>query len=459
MQPTEALLRQIPNVDRLLKNEMVADSGLYRYEVTDALRTVLADLRNRLLAGEIDKIPEDDAIIRNAIELAVLNTHKGIRRVINGAGVILHSNLGRACLSKTAAEAVKETAAEYCTLEYDTEKGLRGSRTGHIEEELRSLTGCEAALVVNNNAAAMLLILTQIASGGNVVISRGELVEIGGGFRVPDIISQCGCLLHEVGTTNKTRLSDYEQAIDNDTRALLKVHASNFRIVGFTQSVTVKELSELGSARKIPVIEDIGSGALVDMRRFGIYSEPFAAQSLKDGADIVCFSGDKLLGGPQCGIILGRDECVSAMKRHPLYRVLRVDKMTIAALEATLRVYADPIIAVQEIPVLSMFSQSADALRAKAQKLCEEIRRRGGSAEVVPAKSAAGGGSVSGLDLDSFAVSPTGAKSATEIERALRDQPIPLISHIEKDRVLLDVRAIFESDFDYIAETVAGVTK
>ena len=458
MQPVDALLRQIPNVDRLLKNAKFAISGLYRYEAADALRAVLADLREKLIAGEVSSIPEDDAIVQNAIGLAVLNAHKRIRRVINGAGVILHSNLGRACISGAAAEAAKEAAAEYCALEYDTDNGSRGSRTGHIEEELRALTGCEAALIVNNNAAAVLLILSQIATGGNVIISRGELVEIGGGFRIPDIIAQCGCALREIGTTNKTRLSDYEQAVDGDTRALLKIHASNFRMVGFTQSVSVKELAELGSARRIPVIEDIGSGALVDMRRFGIYGEPFAAQSLKDGADIVSFSGDKLLGGPQCGIVLGRDEYISAMKSHPLYRALRVDKMTIAALEATLRVYADPIIAAQEIPVLSMLSQSSDALRAKAQKLCEEIQRRGGRAEVVCAKSAAGGGSVPGLELDSFAVALSEPKSAVEIGRALRNQPVPIIGHIEKDRVLLDVRTIFENDFDYIAETVAGIT-
>jgi L-seryl-tRNA(Ser) seleniumtransferase len=352
-----------------------------------------------------------------------------------------------------------EAASSYCTLEYDAEKGARGSRTARIEELLAAITGCQASLVVNNNAAAVLLTLLSVACGGNVIVSRGELVEIGGGFRVPDIMAQCGCTLREVGTTNKTRLRDYEGAIDADTRALLKVHPSNFKISGFTEAVPLKELAELGRARGIPVIEDIGSGALADMRRYGIFGEPLAAESLRNGADIVSFSGDKLLGGPQCGVVLGREKYVSAMKKHPLYRALRTDKMTIAALEATLRVYADPIAAEREIPVLSMLSQSDDTLRSKAEKLCGEIIRSGGSAEVVRTKSVAGGGAVPGLELDSYAIAPKCQKSASAIERELRALPVPIIGHIEEDRLKLDVRTIFEEDFGYIADAVAGVTK
>jgi len=458
MQQTEEILRQIPHVDKLMKNGIITGSGLYRHEAVEAVRLVLAKLREDLISGDIECVPEDDEIAEIAVEQVLKNARKNVRKVINGTGVILHSNLGRACMSGAAARAASNAAASYCTLEYDVETGSRGERTAHADRYLRDLTGCEASLIVNNNAAAMLLILTSIAQGGNVVVSRGELVEIGGGFRVPDIIEQCGCVLREAGTTNKTRLGDYSAAIDENTRALLKIHTSNFKIVGFTDSVALGELATLGKSRGIPVIEDIGSGALLDIRRYGLYGEPFAADSIKNGADIVCFSGDKLLGGPQCGIILGREKYISAMKKHPLYRALRTDKMTIAALEATLRVYADPNAAEREIPVLSMLSTNSEELRYRAEELCREIARHGGAAEVIRTKSVAGGGSVPGLELDSFAISPAGDRSADSYERELRIRDIPVIGRIEEGRLLLDLRTMFEEDFEYIAETVAGIT-
>jgi L-seryl-tRNA(Ser) seleniumtransferase len=454
VQQRENLLRQIPHVDKLMKNDIITSCEVYRHELTDAVRDVLTELREGLISGEADTVPRDDEIAKTAVELAVKRSFKGIRRVINGTGVILHSNLGRACLSKTAAEAAAEAAASYSTLEYDVEKGERGSRTACAEEYLNKLTGCEASLIVNNNAAAVLLILTSIASGGNVLVSRGELVEIGGGFRVPEIISQCGCTLRSVGTTNKTRINDYKKAINEDTKALLKVHTSNFKIVGFSQSVTIKELAALGKPQGIPVIEDIGSGALIDMQRYGIYDEPMATESLRNGADIVSFSGDKLLGGPQCGIVTGSKKYIDIMKNHPLYRALRADKMTIAALEATLRIYADPSAAELEIPVLTMLSMSGEVLRSRAEKLCDEIRKHGGDAEIIEAKSVAGGGAVPGLELKSYAVSPFCKKSAEEFQKQLRNQPIPIIGHIEDNRLLLDVRTIYEYDYEYIAEAV-----
>jgi L-seryl-tRNA(Ser) seleniumtransferase len=457
VQQTETLLRLIPNAHRLLENPAIAESEPYRHEAADAVRQVLAQLRQGILAGEIAEIPNDDEIVRRALELAGLRIRKGIRRCINGTGVMLHSNLGRAPLSKAAAQAAMDAAMHYCTLEYDLEEGKRGSRTGYIEQQLKAITGCEASLIVNNNAAAVLLALSAVASGGNVIVSRGELVEIGGGFRVPDIIAECGCTLREVGTTNRTRLSDYADAIDADTRALLKVHTGNFKIVGFTHSVTVRELSELGAAHNIPIFEDIGSGALADIRRYAINDEPLAIQSLKSGADIVSFSGDKLLGGPQCGVLLGKPQLISAMKAHPLYRALRVDKMTIAALEATLRIYSDPILAEREIPVLSMLSQSKEALRARAEKICEKTRARGGNAEILPVKSAAGGGAVPGLELDSFAVSPPAGYDPEQYERALRALAVPIIGRIEDGRLLLDVRTINDDDLDYIAEALSGI--
>ena len=459
MKSDESLLRQIPHVDRLLKNGILAGSGVYRHEAAEAVRDVLAELREKLITGEAESVPGEDEIARSAAELAGRRACRNVSRVVNGTGVILHSNLGRACLSKAAAQAAYDSAASYCTLEYTVEEGARGSRTARIEEYLRAITGCEAALVVNNNAAAVLLILTVIARGGNVVVSRGELVEIGGGFRIPDIMAQCGCIMREVGTTNKTRLSDYQSAIDGETRALMKIHTSNFRIAGFTGSVALEDLVGLGRPRGVPVIEDIGSGALVDIRRYGLYEEPTPAQSLKSGADIVSFSGDKLLGGPQCGIVLGRKAYITEMKEHPLYRALRVDKMTVSALEATLRVYADLNAAERDIPVLSMLSMTEETLRSRAERLCGEIIRMGGNAEVAQAKSVAGGGAVPGLELDSYAVAPSGGKSAAEYERELRGQPVPVIGHIEEGRLLLDIRTMFEEDYDYIAQVVAGITK
>jgi len=422
---------------------------------------MLDELREGIKTGTVNEVPDENKLAQSAVELAAKRAHtcKDVQRVINGTGVILHSNLGRACLSKAAASAVVEAASSYCTLEYDIEKGKRGNRTGGIEEYLRDITGSEASLVVNNNAAAVLLILSAIAGNGNVLVSRGELVEIGGGFRVPDIMSQCGCELREVGTTNKTRLADYESAIDKDTRAILKVHSSNFKIVGFTESVSIKELALTGKKHDIPVIEDIGSGALIDVSRYGLNDEPLAKESLKNGADIVSFSGDKLLGGLQCGIIIGHKKYIDIMKKHPLYRAFRVDKITIAALEATLRVYGDPQAAERDIPVLCMLSQTSEALRIRAESLCAEIKKRGGSVEVADTKSVAGGGAVPGLELISYALSPSGKESADKLERQLRTLTVPIIGYIENGRLLIDVRTLFEDDFEYIIKAVSEITK
>jgi len=460
VQHNSDLLKQIPQVDRLMQHKVITGCEIYRHELVDAVRKVLDELREQIKDGVLDHVPDDDTLVCRATELAKTHaqTSKDIRRVINGTGVILHSNLGRACLSKAAAAAVVETASSYCTLEYDIDEGKRGNRAGGVERYLKEITGCEASLVVNNNAAAVLLILSAVANDGNVLVSRGELVEIGGGFRVPDIISLGGSSLREVGTTNKTRLSDYEAAISKDTKAILKVHSSNFKVVGFTESVTVKELAALGKTHDIPVIEDIGSGALTDVRRYGLNDEPLAKESLRDGVDIVSFSGDKLLGGLQCGLILGSKKYIDMIKKHPLYRAFRADKMTIAALEATLRVYADPAAAERDIPVLSMLALTDEDLRTRAEKLCEEIRQKGGSAETVKTKSVAGGGAVPGFELDSYAVTPTGGASADENEQKLRALPVPVIGRIENDRLLLDVRTIFEDDFEYIINAVVKIT-
>ena len=463
MDQKESLLRQIPNVDRILRNDILTGNDFYRHEIADAVRDVLAQLRMSLLNGHSQQnigqiIPGDDELAESALTLAKLRARRGVCKVINGTGVMLHSNLGRACLSKAAVNAVCLAASSYSSLEYDLESGTRGSRTAYIEELLRTITGGEAALVVNNNAAAVLLALSSLTPGGNVIVSRGELVEIGGGFRIPEIIKQSGCVLREVGATNKTRISDYLSAIDDNTIALLKVHTSNFMITGFTQSVELKELAELGRARNIAVLEDIGSGALIDLRRYGVYDEPFVAESLEDGADVVTFSGDKLLGGPQCGIILGSQRFISAMKSHPLYRAFRSDKLTIAALEATLRAYSDPLAAARDIPVLSMLSLGCDALREKADQLCALISQRGGRAVAAKGSSVAGGGAAAGLKLDSYIVALLGDKSAAAYEKALRALPTPIIGCIRDDVFSLDVRTIFAEDFENIADAVAKET-
>jgi len=458
MQQQEKLLRKIPQVDKLMQHERIINCDIYRHEVASAAKDVLGKLREGIRSGEINTVPEVADLAKSAIHLATEQTNTGLRPVINGTGVILHSNLGRACLSKAAVEAVVKTAASYCTLEYDVGKGKRGNRTESVEKYLQEITDCEAAIIVNNNAAAVLLILFAIASDGNVIVSRGELVEIGGKFRVPDIIDRCGCYLLEVGTTNKTRTADYEVAIDGKTKAMLKVHSSNFKIVGFTESAPIEELSELGKKHNIPVIEDIGSGALINVGKYGLHDEPLVKESLKKGADIVSFSGDKLLGGPQCGIIVGKKEYIAEMRKHPLYRALRADKMTIAALEATLRVYADVQVAEREIPVLSMLSQTKEILHSRAEALYEKIEELGGKVEIIETKSVAGGGSVPGLELDSYAVAPIGAMSADKMEQILRGMHVPIIGRIESDRYFIDMRTVFEDDYDYIANAVAEIT-
>jgi len=456
----EELLKKIPQVDKLMQSEVFSGCEFYHNEITEAVRETLADLREKIKNGCTDTIPNDSELANSALLKAKNKaSDKDIKRVINATGVILHSNLGRASLSESAIKAIVESASSYCSLEYDIGRGNRGNRTGGVEKYLKDITGCEASLVVNNNAAAVLLILTSLASGGNVIVSRGELVEIGGGFRVPDIMSQCGCSLHEVGTTNKTRIDDYESAVTTETKALLKVHTSNFKVIGFTESVDIKELSKLGKKHNIPVIEDIGSGALTDVKRYGLHDEPIVKESLKNGADIVSFSGDKLLGSLQCGIIAGSEKYISVMKKHPLYRAFRVDKITIAALEATLRIYRDTSATERDIPVISMLSVSDDVLKARAESLCDEILKRGGYADVIKTKSTAGGGSVPGLELPSYAVSPAGSQSADEAEKILRLQSIPIIGRIENDRLLLDVRTIFNSDHEYMINAITEMTK
>lgn len=454
------MLRAIPKVDELLGMEpLQALAGqMPAPALREAVREELEALRRRILAGDTGHIPNREdlcaAVCRRAREASL----PSLRGVVNGTGVTLHTNLGRACLSRRAVEAVVGVAGGYSTLEYDVDAGRRGSRHSHVEALLCAVTGAEGAMVVNNNAAAVLLILSALGKGGEVITSRGELVEIGGSFRVPDIMVQCGCALREVGTTNKTHLSDYEGAITPETRALLKVHTSNYKIMGFTESVPLAELVALGRERGLPVIEDLGSGSLVDLEQFGIHGEPTVQQSVQAGVDIISFSGDKLLGGPQAGIIIGRKDYIETLKKHPLARALRVDKMTLAALRETLYAYTDPAMAVREIPTLAMLAVPEHVLREKAELLCRALADRGVTARTVPAQDQVGGGSVPTQLLPAWAVAiDPGRLTVDGLEAALRRRERPIIGRITHEQYLLDTRTLWESDFDYIAEAAAEV--
>lgn len=450
------LLRSIPKVDDLLKNPALTAvcGNLAPQTVTDAVRRVLEDLRAGVLAGEITALPATEDLCRRIAAVARQESLPSLRGVINGTGVVLHTNLGRACLSKRATAAAAEAAGSYSTLEYNLSSGGRGLRYSHVESLLQKLTGAQSALVVNNNAAAVLLVLSAMAAGGEVVTSRGELVEIGGSFRIPEIMESCGCRLREVGTTNKTHLEDYAAAIGEDTRALMKVHTSNFRIVGFTESVDLAELVKLAHGRGLPVIQDLGSGSLCRLEQFGIHGEPTVQESVRAGVDVITFSGDKLLGGPQAGIIIGTKPLVDRFKRHPLTRAMRVDKMTLAALEATLRSYAEGT-ELEEIPTLAMLAFTPEELRLRAEKLCRLLTDAGIDAEVRPEQDQVGGGSVPTQLLPTYvtAIRPKHC-SVDALEAAMRLRERPIIGRIAHERYLLDARTLREEEFACIAEAL-----
>ncbi len=454
------LLRQIPKVDELMKQPVLQQlcETVPAQKVTEAVRRILNDLRSGILDGTVEELPSLEEICSLVSGDAGKKAEYSLKKVINATGIILHTNLGRACISRRAAAAACEVAQSYSTLEYNLQAGRRGTRYSHVEELLCRLTGAESALVVNNNAAAVLLILSDMAQGGQVITSRGELVEIGGSFRVPDIMEACGAELKEVGTTNKTHLWDYDRAITEKTRALMKVHTSNYRIVGFSETPTLPELVELGHSRGLPVIEDLGSGCLVDLQQFGIHGEPTVQDSVRAGVDVVSFSGDKLLGGPQAGIIVGRKAIVDKLKKHPLTRAMRVDKMTLAALEATLRSYDEGL--AEEIPTLAMLSATPAYLQGKADQLCQLMLHAGIAAEVVPTEGQVGGGSVPTQMLKSFAVAvqPAGV-NLDQLETNLRLGSPAIVGRINHDRFLLDVRTLREDDFDAIVKAVAEAEK
>lgn len=429
--------RQIPPVDRLLQEPLAQDlATLYGHDaLVDAIRKQLAVVRSRLADGQETALASADLLrsVQVALEDRFLPS---LRPVINATGVLIHTNLGRVLLSEAARRAVQEVAASYSNLEYDLQTGKRGSRYVHAEDLLRELTGAEAALVVNNNAAALVLTLGALAVGRSVVISRSQLVEIGGGFRIPEIMEQSGARLVEVGTTNRTRKEDYERACDAHTALLLRVHSSNFRIIGFVEQPDLHELAQVAHQRGLALVDDIGSGALLDTGAYGLEPEPTVQQSLAAGADLVLFSGDKLLGGPQAGILVGRADLIAALKRHPFARALRADKLCYAALHATLDHYRKGE-ATTEIPIWRMIAAPLDELRGRAEKWSRALT----AGEVIAAESTVGGGSLPGTSLPTFALA-LDAPSADELVARLRAAPLPVIARIADGRVLLDPRSV-----------------
>jgi L-seryl-tRNA(Ser) seleniumtransferase len=461
------LLRLLPSVDEVLREERVVREleGQPRSVVVQAVREVLAKERRRLLAGVR---PEDENKGKEFIlEQTVLETLGAVRQsvrpnlrpVINATGVVLHTNMGRALLSERARQAVNDVASRYSNIELDLESGRRGSRYAHLEGLLKSLTGAEAVLVVNNNAAAVLLALSTLARDREVIVSRGQLVEIGGSFRVPEVMAQSGARLVEVGATNKTHPDDYRRAISPDTALLLHVHTSNYRIIGFTRETTISELVEIGRSSSLPVMSDLGSGFLFDLSGYGLPPEPTVREVVEAGPDVVTFSGDKLLGGPQAGIIIGRKELVERMKKNPLTRAVRIDKMTVAALEATLREYLDQDRAIREIPTLRMLTGTRDILQQRGSRLAELLREAAGKkAEICVEKgfSAVGGGAMPTAELPSVLVAIRPAQeSAGELQIKLRRGDPAVMGRVQEDKLLLDVRTIGDAELQQLVEAVA----
>jgi len=445
----EDRLRELPSIDELLRSatgvSLMPNAGPTR--LTALARVAVDQLRKEILAGAIET---DDIAALCQSRLAELwnaGERDSVRRVINATGVIIHTNLGRAPYSEPAKRAISEVAAGYCSLEYDLETGNRGRRGSHAETMIAELTGAEAAVIVNNCAAAAFLVLSVFAKGGEVIVSRGELVEIGGDFRVPDVLEQSGADLREVGTTNRTKTSDYEKAIGENTRLILRVHPSNYRIVGFTAMPTVAELAVVAHTNGVLLYEDVGSGALIDLSKYGLADEPVIADSIRDGADIVSFSGDKLLGGPQTGIIAGRRELIERIRKHPLYRALRVDKLAYAALEATLGSYRRET-GMEEIPVLQMISASKEEIRERTVSFASELRSRAGEMsdlkfEILEGRSAVGGGAAPMVQPETVVLALSHSKlSASELGSALRSATPAVIGRVEDERILLDLRTV-----------------
>ena len=454
------LLSQIPAINKILMTEEVKQL-LEEYPevfVKDIVKKETENIKNEILNNNLSEVPSMEEIIEK-INLSVKKNYKySLRRVINATGTILHTNLGRSILSESIKENLIDVVFNYSNLEFNLAEKQRGSRYVHLIDIIKRLTGAEDVLVVNNNAAAVMLTLSTLAKDKEIVVSRGELVEIGGAFRIPEIIKLSGGTIQEVGTTNKTHLKDYVNAINENTGILLKVHTSNYKIVGFTKEVTYKELADLAHEKGLVAVNDLGSGQFVDFTSYGLTYEPTVKEVLDSGIDVVTFSGDKLLGGPQAGIIVGKKKYIEAMKKNQLTRALRVDKMTIAALEATFRLYLDEQKALKEIPTLNMISMSMEELREKAHKFAEKVKETAFTSEIMEDKAEIGGGSYPGVYLDSMSVKLThNTKTATEIEGILLEADIPIITRIKENSIIFDMRTLREQEFDLVVESLKKI--
>jgi L-seryl-tRNA(Ser) seleniumtransferase len=458
---TSELLRLLPSVSTLLEHEEVRGwlDGLPRTVVITALRTSLDGVRDDILAGRRTQPVATEDILAAAEEELVRQSVPSLRRVINATGIVLHTGLGRAPLCDAAVEAILEGASGYCNLEFDLSTGRRGRRVTHVAEKVATVTGAEAATVVNNNAAATLLILQTFAAGRECVVSRGHLIEIGGSYRLPDIMRASGANLREVGTTNRTRIADYENAINELTALLLHVHTSNYRVIGFTEETPIDQLAALAHRRDLIAVDDLGSGALFDPRGYDLPDEPGVRDSLAAGADLVCFSGDKLLGGPQCGVIVGKSDLISRIEKNPLARACRVGKLTLLALEATLTHYLDPDDAVASIPTLAMLATSTDELASKARELCDQLKSALPQEEFLVCSSVgyAGGGSMPQRELETVVIQwrPADA-SVDEMGVALRNADVPVVAHIRDEAIWFDLRTIRRGDMEPLVASVCA---
>lgn len=457
------LFAQLPSVDEILNNNKIIDilNEYPRNIVIECIREAIEEKRRCIIELKEENFNEFkvslDEIVTNIVNKCNLKYSLSLKKVINATGTVIHTNLGRSLLSESLKDELWQSASRYSNLEYDIDKGERGSRYTHLTETIKRLTGAEDVLVVNNNAAAVLLVLSTMAKGGEAIVSRGELVEVGGSFRIPSIMALSGADLVEVGSTNKTHMKDYEEAITENTKVLMKVHTSNYRILGFTQSVEVDELCEIGKKHNIPVIEDLGSGVFIDVSKYGLTYEPTVLDSIRKGADIVTFSGDKMLGGPQAGIIVGKKEYISQMKKNQLTRALRVDKLTICALEATLRMYLDEEKAIKEIPTLRMLTYTMEELEEKANTLYSKLENLNTYANIriEDGLSQVGGGSMPLETINSkvIAITPNNMNVST-LEKKLRLSDSHVIARVYEDKYVLDIRTIFEDEFDILAKEI-----
>ena len=456
------LLSQIPAINKILLLDEIKElmNTYTEVAIKSAIKQYIEEVKQAILNEELSEVPSLSKIVGEVARIVEKEDKNSLRRVINATGTILHTNLGRSLLSEKIKENIESVAFNYSNLEFDIDNKKRGSRYVHLIDIIKKLTGAEDVLVVNNNAAAVLLTLNTLVKGQEIIVSRGELVEIGGAFRIPEIIKLSGGVPVEVGTTNKTHLKDYENAISEETGALLKVHTSNYKILGFTESVSNEEISYLARENELVSINDLGSGQFVDFSKFGLPYEPTVKEILDSGIDIVTFSGDKLLGGPQAGIIVGKKKYIEKMKKNQLTRALRVDKMTLASLEATLKLYLDEKEALEHIPTLHMISLSKERLFGKADVLKTKLSSFDFDIRIEEDKAEVGGGSYPVSYLESVAVKLTHRKlHATEIERRLLEVEIPIITRIKDNSIILDMRTLRTREFDIVKVALEEVTK